>query len=47
MIEAILIGGVIAFGIVFWWAMIEAQDDISGVNEPKTRGKYHTKKGRK
>ena len=47
MIEAIVIGGVIAVGVVFWWAMIEAHTDIPGVNETKTRGTYHTKKGRK
>lgn len=33
--------GLIALSIafcVFWWAMIEAQTDIPGVNEPNTYG---------
>ena len=47
MLEVIIIVGVTVIGAVFWWAMIEAHTDIPGVNEPKTRGTYHTKRGRK
>ena len=31
--------GIIALVCVFWWAMIEAQTDIPGVNEPSSRGR--------
>ena len=29
--------GITALVCVFWWAMIEAQTDIPGANEPNTK----------
>tara|TARA_R100000458_G_C8260505_1_gene236052 strand:+ start:1099 stop:1242 length:144 start_codon:yes stop_codon:yes gene_type:complete len=35
--------GILATFTVFWWAMIEAQTDIPGVNEPSSRGRKEDK----
>lgn len=38
-VYAFAILGVLALTALFWWAMIESQTDIPGVNEPGYRRK--------
>ena len=43
LIDILAFIGAMSIFIVFWWAMIEAQTDIPGVNEPSSRGRKEVK----
>lgn len=45
--EVVIVIGAVALAIVAVKAMIGTHEHIDGVNEPKVRGTYHVKKGRK
>lgn len=46
MMEAFMLIAAIGLFVTVWWAMVEAQTRIPGVNEPDEWAVIHSKKGR-